>query len=65
MPGQQGNILIVEDNPDLAYGLRTGLEIEGYEVAEIAVKTERSKRTVERVLQEFRQKMRAILSEEA
>lgn len=30
---QQGNILIVEDNPDLAFGLRTGLEIEGYEVA--------------------------------
>ena len=30
---QPGNILIVEDNPDLAYGLRTGLEIEGYEVA--------------------------------
>src|SRR5688572_28669327 len=25
-------ILIVEDNADLAYGLRTGLEIEGYEV---------------------------------
>ena len=25
-------ILIVEDNPDLAYGLKTGLEIEGYEV---------------------------------
>ncbi len=24
-------ILIIEDNPDLAYGLRTGLEIEGYE----------------------------------
>ena len=33
MTEQQGNILIVEDNPDLAYGLRTGLEIEGYEVA--------------------------------
>jgi len=33
MTVQQGNILIVEDNPDLAYGLRTGLEIEGYEVA--------------------------------
>jgi len=33
MVEQQGNILIVEDNPDLAYGLRTGLEIEGYEVA--------------------------------
>ena len=25
-------ILIIEDNPDLAYGLCTGLEIEGYEV---------------------------------
>ena len=33
MADQQGNILIVEDNSDLAYGLRTGLEIEGYEVA--------------------------------
>jgi DNA-binding response OmpR family regulator len=32
MPSHQGNILIVEDNSDLAYGLRTGLEIEGYEV---------------------------------
>lgn len=26
------NILIIEDNPDLAYGLRNNLEIEGYEV---------------------------------
>jgi DNA-binding response OmpR family regulator len=26
-------ILVVEDNPDLAYGLRNNLEIEGYEVA--------------------------------
>lgn len=33
MTDHQGNVLIVEDNPDLAYGLRTGLEIEGYEVA--------------------------------
>ena len=33
-------ILIVEDNPDLAYGLRTGLEIEGYE-AEVADDGER------------------------
>jgi two-component system response regulator MtrA len=32
MASQVANILIVEDNPDLAYGLRTGLEIEGYEV---------------------------------
>ncbi|HEX4600242.1 MAG TPA: response regulator, partial [Gemmatimonadales bacterium] len=25
-------ILVVEDNPDLAYGLRNNLEIEGYQV---------------------------------
>ena len=25
-------ILVVEDNPDLAYGLRNNLEIEGYRV---------------------------------
>jgi DNA-binding response OmpR family regulator len=33
-------ILIVEDNPDLAYGLRTGLEIEGY-VVDVAPDGER------------------------
>jgi len=26
-------ILIIEDNPDLAFGLRSNLEIEGYEVS--------------------------------
>jgi two-component system, OmpR family, alkaline phosphatase synthesis response regulator PhoP len=31
-PLTMARILIVEDNPDLAYGLRTGLEIEGYDV---------------------------------
>jgi DNA-binding response OmpR family regulator len=31
-PVTMARVLIVEDNPDLAYGLRTGLEIEGYEV---------------------------------
>jgi DNA-binding response OmpR family regulator len=31
-PQLKGRILIVEDNANLAYGLRTGLEIEGYEV---------------------------------
>ena len=31
LPHPMTRILIVEDNPDLAYGLRTGLEIEGYE----------------------------------
>ena len=32
LPITMARVLIVEDNPDLAYGLRTGLEIEGYEV---------------------------------
>ncbi|HWH51563.1 MAG TPA: response regulator transcription factor [Gemmatimonadaceae bacterium] len=32
IPVTMPRILIVEDNPDLAYGLRTGLEIEGYDV---------------------------------
>jgi two-component system alkaline phosphatase synthesis response regulator PhoP len=32
IPVPMPRILIVEDNPDLAYGLRTGLEIEGYDV---------------------------------
>lgn len=27
------SVLVIEDNPDLAYGLRNNLEIEGYEVA--------------------------------
>jgi DNA-directed RNA polymerase specialized sigma24 family protein len=40
------------------------LRIEGYEIAEIAEKTQRSRRTVERVLQEFRTKLSAILSED-
>ena len=38
--------------------------IEGYEVAEIADRTRRSRRTVERVLQEFRQQLTALLDEE-
>jgi RNA polymerase sigma-70 factor (ECF subfamily) len=33
------------------------LRIEGYEVSEIAARVQRSKRTVERVLQEFRQRL--------
>jgi RNA polymerase sigma-70 factor (ECF subfamily) len=37
------------------------LRIEGYEVAEIAERTQRSKRTVERVLQEFRAKLARLL----
>ena len=39
------------------------LRIEGYEVAEIAARTGRSKRTVERVLQEFRGRMAEVYGE--
>jgi RNA polymerase sigma-70 factor (ECF subfamily) len=41
------------------------LRIEEYDVAEIAQKTQRSKRTVERVLQQFRTRLAAILEERA
>jgi RNA polymerase sigma-70 factor (ECF subfamily) len=37
------------------------LRIEGHEVAEIADRTRRSKRTVERVLQDFRQRLSGVL----
>ncbi len=40
------------------------LRIEGHEVAEIAGRTRRSKRTVERVLQGFRERLDAILHED-
>jgi RNA polymerase sigma-70 factor (ECF subfamily) len=39
------------------------LRIEGYEVAEVAEQTGRSKRTVERVLQDFRKRMTESLGE--
>ena len=29
-------VLVIEDNPDLAYGLRNNLEIEGYDVEVVA-----------------------------
>lgn len=38
------------------------LRIEGFEVSEIAEKTRRSKRTVERVLQEFRQRLSQLVT---
>jgi RNA polymerase sigma-70 factor (ECF subfamily) len=41
------------------------LRLEGHEVAEIAVRTQRSKRSVERVLQDFRGALRAKLEEDA
>jgi RNA polymerase sigma factor (sigma-70 family) len=39
--------------------------IEGYEVAEIARNVQRSKRSVERILQEFRKRLRAIIDDNA
>ena len=39
------------------------LRIEGYEVAEVAAQTGKSKRTVERILQEFRNTMAGLLTE--
>lgn len=38
------------------------LRIEGHEIADIAAQTQRSKRTVERVLQDFRKQMTEILN---
>ena len=40
------------------------LRVEGYEVAEIAQKTQRSKRTVERSLQQAREQLGSLLHEE-
>ena len=40
------------------------LRVEGYEVAEIAAQTGRSKRTVERILQEARKKLALLLGED-
>ncbi len=39
------------------------LRVQGYEVAEIAEQTKRSKRTVERILQEVRKKLSTLMSE--
>lgn len=41
------------------------LRIEGHEVSEIAKLTQRSKRTVERTLQHFRQQLSSLISEES
>ena len=37
------------------------LRIDGYEVAEIATRVKRAKRSVERILQEFRQKLQGLI----
>jgi hypothetical protein len=40
------------------------LRIAGHEVADIATQTQRSKRSVERILQDFRQKLHALIHED-
>lgn len=63
--------LLVMVVDDVLAGLPAGhrdvvrLRIEGFEVAEVAAQTGKSKRTVERVLQEFRAKMAGQLNEES
>ena len=49
---------------DPPYRAMIELRIEGYEVAEITQKTGRSRRTVERVLQTFRNRLDSVLREE-
>jgi DNA-directed RNA polymerase specialized sigma24 family protein len=39
--------------------------LEGYEIDEIAEKTKRSKRSVERILQNFRDQLKALLQSES
>jgi RNA polymerase sigma-70 factor (ECF subfamily) len=59
--------MVVEDllqsQPD-AHRRMIELRIEGHEVNEIAATVQRSKRTVERVLQDFRQKLDALIGED-
>ena len=55
---------VLERLPDQHRGM-VELRLEGYGVAEIAAKTGRSKRSVERVLQEARKKLDALLQEPA
>ena len=41
------------------------LRIEGHEVGDIAASVQRSKRSVERVLQDFRARLQSLIAEEA
>ena len=54
---------LLETIPDV-YRRMIELRIEGHEVAEIATSVQRSKRSVERVLQEFREKLDAQIRDE-
>jgi RNA polymerase sigma-70 factor (ECF subfamily) len=58
-------MVVDEELAELPEGHRdvVRLRIEGFEVAEVAAKTGKSKRTVERILQEFRTKMAGLLKE--
>ncbi len=70
-PGNQGEVAfpetVVQETPEKLSPLHrqvVELRLEGYEVAEIAQKVERSKRTVERVLQEARGELGTLLGQE-
>ncbi len=57
--------LLIRDAMELmpeAHRAVIGLRIEGYEVAEIADRMQRSKRSVERLLQDARRRLRSLLS---
>jgi RNA polymerase sigma-70 factor (ECF subfamily) len=54
---------VIRDLPDSNRRI-IELRIEGHEIAEIAERTERSKRTVERTLQSFRDKLRQLIEVE-
>jgi RNA polymerase sigma-70 factor (ECF subfamily) len=54
---------LLAQQPEI-YAKVVRLRIEGCDVAEIARRTRRSKRTVERVLQEFRRKLANVIREE-
>lgn len=55
---------LIHDLPESNRGI-IELRIEGYDIGEIAEKTNRSKRTVERTLQQFRKRLRDSIEEES
>ncbi len=54
---------LLANQPEI-YATVVTLRIDGHDVAEIAKKTKRSKRTIERVLQQFRQQLANVIHEE-
>ena len=64
MPGATARLdAWLKSHPDV-YRLIVQMRIDGHEVAEIAERSQRSRRTVERVLQEFREQLQRSLGGE-